>query len=97
MSKIIDTGASSWLFYFCILILAWYKNENNECQHVRVGQFCPWTKPFATFLLCCHGCLRQTYHPSAWCISVTTAASSRTWISWQERDSKGQCCVLPLL
>ena len=25
----IDTGASSWLFYFCILILAWYKNENN--------------------------------------------------------------------
>jgi len=29
MSKTIDTGASSWLFYFCILILARYKNENN--------------------------------------------------------------------
>ena len=26
--KTIDTGASSWLFYFCILILARYKNEN---------------------------------------------------------------------
>ena len=28
MSKLIDTGASSWLFYFCILILVRYKNEN---------------------------------------------------------------------
>jgi len=30
MSKITDTGASSWQFYFCILILARYKNENKH-------------------------------------------------------------------
>jgi len=29
-----DTGASSWLFYFCILILARYKNENSWRRHL---------------------------------------------------------------
>jgi hypothetical protein len=28
--KTIDTDTSSWLFYFCILILARYKNEKND-------------------------------------------------------------------
>lgn len=79
------------------LIAHFMRVHIKECQHVRVGQFCPWTKPFATFLLCCHGCLGQNYPPSVWCISVTIAASSSTRISWQEWDGKGQCCVLPLL
>jgi len=35
MYKIIDTGASSWLFYFCILILARYKNENFKFKYKR--------------------------------------------------------------
>ena len=30
--KAIDTGASSWLFYFCILILARHKNENSYSE-----------------------------------------------------------------
>jgi hypothetical protein len=51
-----------------------------------MGQFCPWTEPFVTFLPCC---LRHNYHPSALCISVTIAARSSTWISLQEQDDQG--------
>ena len=52
-------------------------------------QFCPWTEPFATFLPCYLSCLGQNYPPSALCISVTIAASSNTWISWQEWNDQG--------
>jgi len=68
-----------------------------EYQHVRMGQFCPWTEPFATFLPCYLGCLGQNYPPSAWRISVTISAGSSTWFAWQKWDDQGQCCVLPLL
>jgi hypothetical protein len=39
--RIVDTGASSWLFYFCILILAQYKNENTLVLYTDKGKFVP--------------------------------------------------------
>jgi len=76
------------------LIAQFMRVQVKECHHVRLGQFCPWTEPFATFLPCCLGCLGQNYPPTAWHISVTLTASSSTWISWLEWDDQGQCCVV---
>jgi len=44
--KTIDTGASSWLFYFCILILARYKNEKKRPVILDKGNNIVHGRPF---------------------------------------------------